>query len=88
MLGIVGLDTAQSTILEAADKTPQLLIRQQNGRAVAGEMLEAWVHGSLNDLDGRPARLRRVTTEDVLRVAGSVFDAERRAEYVVRGTAR
>jgi zinc protease len=62
-------------------------IRQQSGRAVAGEILEAFVHGSLGDLAETPQRLRGVTLEDVLRVAGEVFDPDVRAEYVVRGAA-
>ena len=60
-------------------------IRQQSGRAVAGEILEAFVHGSLDDLPETPERLRGVTLEDVIRVATEVFVPESRAEYVVRG---
>jgi len=60
-------------------------LRQQTGRAVAGEILEAWVHGSLDSVAETANRLRTVTRDDVARIAADVFDAERRAEYVVRG---
>ncbi len=60
-------------------------VRQQSGRAVAAEILEAWVHGTIAELHETPAKLRAVTADDVVRVAQQVFDADRRAEYVVRG---
>jgi zinc protease len=60
-------------------------MRQQSGRAVAGEILEAWVYDAIAELHEHAARLRAVRVEDVVRVAGEVFREERRAEYVVRG---
>ncbi|UCF41891.1 MAG: insulinase family protein [Gemmatimonadota bacterium] len=60
-------------------------VRQQSGRAVAGEILEAWVHGTVAELHETAARLRAVHVEDVIGVAQKVFDPDRRAEYVVRG---
>jgi zinc protease len=60
-------------------------MRQQSGRAVAGEILEAWVHGAMEELHQTAERLRAVTAEDVVRVAQHSFHADRRAEYVVRG---
>jgi predicted Zn-dependent peptidase len=60
-------------------------MRQQSGRAVAGEILEAWVHGAMEELHQTAERLRAVTAEDVVRVAQHAFHADRRAEYVVRG---
>jgi zinc protease len=60
-------------------------VRQQSGRAVAGEILEAWVYGAMAELHETAARLRAVGVEDVVRVAGAVFREDRRAEYVVRG---
>jgi zinc protease len=60
-------------------------LRQQTGRAVAAEILEAWVHGSLDTVAETATRLRAVTRDDVARIAAEVFDAEQRAEYVVRG---
>jgi zinc protease len=62
-------------------------IRQQSGRSVAAEILEAFVHGSLDDLPETPEQLRGVTLEDVVRVAKEMFVPESRAEYVVRGSA-
>jgi zinc protease len=60
-------------------------MRQQSGRAVAGEILEAWIHGAMEELHDTAERLRAVTAEDVVRVAQHAFHADRRAEYVVRG---
>ncbi len=60
-------------------------LRQQRGQAVAGEILEAWVYGAIADLHETAARLRAVTVEELVRVAHTAFDADRRAEYVVRG---
>jgi zinc protease len=60
-------------------------VRQQSGRAVAGEILEAWVYGTIAELHETAARLRAVGVEDVVRVASAVFREDRRAEYVVRG---
>jgi zinc protease len=59
-------------------------LRQQSGRALASEILEAWVHGTLADLTDTPGRLRAVTRDDVGRVAEQMFRADERAEYVVR----
>lgn len=61
-------------------------VRRQRGIAVAAELLDAWVLGRLDELPLAAARLRAVSAEDVRRVASEVFDVERRAEYVVRGT--
>jgi zinc protease len=63
-------------------------IRQQSGRAVASEILDAWIHGSLDDLAETPERLRGVTQEEMLRVATETFDPDVRAEYVVRGSVK
>jgi predicted Zn-dependent peptidase len=60
-------------------------LRRQTGRALAREILEAWVHGSLDTVAETATRLRAVTRDDIARIAAEVFDAERRAEYVVRG---
>jgi zinc protease len=63
-------------------------IRQQSGAAVAGEIMAAWVHGTLEELTEVPARLRTVTAEDVARVAGDVLTPDHRAEFVIRGTGK
>lgn len=60
-------------------------LSQQRGRAVAGELVDAWVHGAIRELADTPRRLRAVTAEEVTRVAARVLDADQRAEYVVRG---
>jgi len=65
----------------------QAEVSRQNGSAVAGEVLEAWLAGSgLEELVDPAAAYRAVTAEDVLRVAAASLDPERRAEGVVRGT--
>jgi predicted Zn-dependent peptidase len=62
-----------------------LAIRKQSGAAVAGELAEAWVTGTLETLATAPDAIRRVSADDVVRVAASAFEADRRAEFVVRG---
>ena len=62
-------------------------VRRQRGRAVAAEVLEAWVHGALGEFAEVSHRLREVGTDDVVRVASEAFQEDRRAEYVVRGSA-
>lgn len=62
-------------------------VREQRGAAVAADIADAWLHGTLDELAATPARLRAVTAEDVRRVAEDVLAVERRAEYVVRGKA-
>jgi zinc protease len=64
-----------------------LQLRLQSAHAVAGEILEAWIHGGLSSLPSLAEDLRSVTSDDVRRVAGDVFGAEDRAEYVVEGKA-
>jgi zinc protease len=63
-------------------------VRQQSGGAVAGEIMAAWLHGTLEELPEVPARLRAVTAEDVARVARDVFQPDQRAEFVIRGTGK
>ncbi len=63
-------------------------IRQQSGAAVASEILAAWTYGVLDELATVPERLRSVSAQDVARVSARVFDPERRAEYVVRGSGK
>jgi zinc protease len=60
--------------------------RQQSGRAVAAEILEAFIHGDLDAVAETPARLRAVTQDEVVRVTEAAFDPASRAEYVVRGS--
>jgi zinc protease len=60
-------------------------IGRQHAAAVASEMLDAWVSGTLADWYDLPQRLRAVRAEDVARVAATVFRRDLMAEYVVRG---
>ncbi len=62
-----------------------LQLRLQSSRALAGEILDAWVHGDLESLPALPESLRAVTSDDVRRVAAAAFRAEERAEFVVGG---
>ncbi|HKU62093.1 MAG TPA: pitrilysin family protein [Gemmatimonadales bacterium] len=65
----------------------QAEVNRQNGSAVAGEILEAWLAGrGLAELADPAARYRAVTADDVQRVAAAYLTAHRRAEGVVRGT--
>jgi zinc protease len=65
----------------------QAEVSRQNGSAVAGEILEAWVAGGgLEEFAEPAAPFRAVTAEDVRRVAEESLDPARKAEGVVRGT--
>ena len=63
-------------------------ISQENGGAVLGRMLDAWMFGSLTDIDEFDARIRDVTARDMREVATRYFDASRRVEGIVRGVER
>jgi zinc protease len=62
-------------------------IRMQSGAAVLGEMVDAFMFGSLRELDEVESSVRAVTLADVQRVAERYFDPARRVEAIVRGTA-
>jgi zinc protease len=65
----------------------QAEVSRQNGSAVAGEILEAWLAGNgLAELADPGAKYRAVSAADVQRVAATYLTARRRAEGVVRGT--
>jgi zinc protease len=65
----------------------QAEVSRQSGSALAGEILEAWLIGKgLGDLEDPAAEFRSVSTEDVLRVADTYLQPERKVEGVVRGT--
>jgi zinc protease len=65
----------------------QAEVNRQNGSAVAGEILEAWIAGNgLAELTDPGAKYRAVTAAEVQRVAATYLTAHRRAEGVVRGT--
>jgi zinc protease len=62
-------------------------IRLQSGGSVLGEVVDAWMFGSLNELGDVEARIRSVALADIRRVATRYFDPAVRVEAVVRGTA-
>jgi zinc protease len=65
----------------------QAEVNRQNGSAVAGEILEAWISGNgLAELTDPGAKYRAVTAAEVQRVAATYLTPYRRAEGVVRGT--
>lgn len=61
-------------------------IRRQHASSIMSEVADAWIHGTLDEVDREEERLRAVSAEAVSAVASAVFRPERRAEYVVRGT--
>jgi zinc protease len=60
-------------------------IRRQHGTAVAAELADAWLNGTVDQLDDEEPRRRAVTADEIQAVAREVFVPDRRAEYVVRG---
>jgi zinc protease len=62
-------------------------IRQESGGAVMGDIADAWMFGSLDELSEFEARVLAVTAADLQSVAVDYFDAARRVEGAVRGVA-
>ena len=62
-------------------------IHMQSGGAVLAEMVDAFMFGSLTELDEVDRNVRAVTLGDLQRVARAYFDPERRVEAIVRGVA-
>jgi zinc protease len=60
-------------------------IRRQHGSALAAELADAWIHGTVDTLDQEEPRRRAVTAQEIHGAAGEVFQPELGAEYVVRG---
>lgn len=60
-------------------------IDRQRGRARANLLLDAWVHGTMDELSETAERLRSVTREELVDVARRVLREDVRAEYAVRG---
>jgi zinc protease len=58
---------------------------RQHGSAVAAELADAWVRGTLEDFEAEEPRRRAVTAGEIRDAARDVFQPELRAEYVVRG---
>ena len=64
-------------------------ISQESGAAVLGDMLDAWMFGSgLQELQEHDARVRAVTADEMLALADSYFNPDRRVEGIVRGVGR
>ena len=64
-------------------------IRQQNGGAVLGDLVDAWLVGEgLGELDRHDERVRAVTARGILALARRYFDEGRRVEGVVRGVGK
>jgi len=82
-------DIAEADIERARNYAAGALqLRLQSSQALAGEILEAWIHGDLESLPATAGRLRAVTSDDVRRVAADVFRGNERAEFVVEGRER
>jgi len=60
-------------------------IRRESSGALLSEMIDAWMFGSLAELDEFEDSIRSVTREQVRSLARACFDPSRRAEGVVRG---
>ena len=63
-------------------------IRQQSGGAVLGDLIDAFLFGSLAELSDHDDRVRGVTVESMQAVASEFFDPSRRVEGIVRGTGK
>jgi len=62
-------------------------IRKESGCAVMGDIADAWMFGSLEELTAFETHVRAVTAADLQSVAVEYFDASRRVEGAVRGVA-
>ena len=60
-------------------------IRQQSGGAVLGEMVDAWMFGSLDELEEHEAQILAVTAERIRETARRYLEPARRVEGIVRG---
>jgi zinc protease len=63
-------------------------IRQQSGGAVLGELVDAWMFGSLRELDEYESRVRAVTARGIQDTAQRYFEPSRRVEGIVRGVGK
>ncbi len=60
-------------------------IRRQSGGALLGELLDAWLAGSLDEIDAWDAAVRRVTSTDCAALVERWIDPSRAVEGIVRG---
>ena len=63
-------------------------IRQQSGGSVLGDLVDAFMFGTLAELTEFEARVNAVTAESMMCVAEQYFDPSRRVEGIVRGVER
>jgi zinc protease len=63
-------------------------IRQQSGGAVLGELVDAWMFGSLRELDEYENRVHAVTARGIQETARRYFEPSRRVEGIVRGVGK
>ncbi len=63
-------------------------IRQQSGGAVLADMVDAFLFGSLAELESYETKVRAVTVESMRDTAEAYFDQSLRVEGVVRGQGR
>jgi zinc protease len=63
-------------------------IRQQNGGAVLADIIDAFLFGSLAELESYEPSVRAVTAASMQSVARDFFDQRRRVEGIVRGVAK
>ncbi len=62
-------------------------IRQESGGAVMGDIADAWLFGSLDDLADYERQMNSVTVGDLQAIAVECLDPARRVEGAVRGVA-
>jgi zinc protease len=60
-------------------------ISKQSGAVLLGEMVDAWLFGSLRELPDYDRRVRAVTAEGIRAAARRYLDPDRRVEGIVRG---
>ncbi len=63
-------------------------ISQQSGGSVLGDVIDAYLYGTLAELATYESSLMAVTSQSMLDVARKYFDPSRRVEGIVRGTPR
>jgi zinc protease len=64
-------------------------IRQERGGSVLADVVDAWLFGtSLRELDQFVANVQAVSADDILALARTYFDPDRRVEGIVRGVGR
>jgi zinc protease len=63
-------------------------IQQQSGSAVLSEVVDAWLFGTLTDLESYERNVRGVTTQKMQELARKYFDPGRRVEGIIRGVGK